>query len=475
LPTNGQRSKRGRMALASTGAAVASCAALATLGSGAAIAATPHQKYHGQKQTQTKKTKGATSSGKAKVTSIPWGTVNVGPSAGQNASLYTLHGAGGMKVKIDTFGADIQAIDVPNKAGKLVDVALGFPTLQDYVDDLTQGATGNDWPIPGSSGTGATYFGETVGQYANRIANGTFPLNGTTYKLDINNGVNDLHGGYYGWSSYVWSASPATTKTAASVTMSANFPAGTGCLPSKTPGCTGFPTAIDASVKFTVTANNVLHLAYSATNESSSLSTVVNLTNHTYYNLAGQASGNVYNQDLAINSHTYQPTNASQIPEPPYFLPTNGTPFSFNTGHAIGKYLYANKLPDGTNSSITQLQYAHGYDFNWVLNNQGKNRVDAVAEDPANGITLWQYTDQPGVQVYTSNYIEGDISGTTGTIYRQGQGFTLETQHYPDAPNHQGDPAWPTVVLPAGQTFKTTTAMKFGIEKPNYVTTVHFK
>jgi aldose 1-epimerase len=474
LPTNGQRSKRGRMALASTGAAVASCAALATLGSGAAIAATPHQKHHGQKQTQTKKTKGATSSGKAKVTDIPWGTAN-----GQSVDLYTLHGAGGMKVKISQFGADIQSIDVPNKNGKLTDVALGFPTLADYVADFEQGEDQVDWPIPGStSGTGDTYFGATVGEYANRIAGGKFPLNGTTYTLDQNNGPNDLHGGYHDWSNSVWAAAPSSAKDNASVAMSATFPAGSiGCDTTLTPGCTGFPTTMNATVTFTLTKNNALKIGYSATNESSSLSTVINLTNHTYLNLGGQASGNVYNQDLAINGNDYTPTDPSQIPEPPYFIPVKGTPFNFLDGHPIGKYLYSNNLPDGTQatSSITQLQYAHGYDHNWVLNGQGKYRLDAVAEDPSTGITMWQYTDQPGVQLYTSNYVVGDLVGTTGKIYRQGQGFTLETQHYPDSPNHQGDPSWPSVVLQAGQTFTSNTAFKFGVKAPGYASSVQFK
>jgi aldose 1-epimerase len=217
-----------------------------------------------------------------------------------------------------------------------------------------------------------------------------------------------------------------------------------------------------------------LKIGYSATNESSSLSTVINLTNHTYFNLGGQASGNVYDQDLAINGNDYTPADPSQIPEPPYFVPVKGTPFNFLDGHPIGKYEYSNNLPDGTQatSSITQLQYAHGYDHNWVLNGQGKYRLDAVAEDPSTGITLWQYTDQPGVQLYTSNYVVGDLVGTTGKIYRQGQGFTLETQHYPDSPNHQGDPAWPSVVLPAGQTFKSNTAFKFGVKAPGYASSV---
>jgi aldose 1-epimerase len=455
---------------------MASCAALAAIGPGTALAATPHHRHHGHKQTMHRRHRTIRGM-KPKVTAVPWGTISAGPSAGQTAHLYTLHGAGGMKVNISTFGADVQAIKVRNNRGKLIDVALGFPNLNDYVQDFTQGAQQIDWPIPHStSGSGDTYFGATIGQYANRIANGSFSLNGTTYKLDLNNGPNDLHGGYLGWNTYNWSGTPSTTKTAASVTLRQSFPAGTGCDKTLTPGCTGFPTPMNAAVTFTVTKQNALRIHYSATNTSPSLSTVINLTNHTYFNLGGQASGTIYHQDLAINANRYQPTNQSQIPEPPYFLPVRGTPFNFLNGHPIGKNIEAANKPDGTHGSFTQLQYAHGYDHNWVLNGKsGKYRLDAVAEDPMNGVTLWEYTDQPGVQLYTSNYLQGDLTGVTGTTYRQGQAFTLETQHYPDAPNHQGDPAWPSVVLPAGQTFQSTTAYKFGVKAPRYASSVHFR
>jgi aldose 1-epimerase len=477
LPTYGQRSRRGRRTLASAGAAVASCAAVATIGSGTALAAVPHHKHHGhhgQKQ-KTQKTHKTGTSGKAKVSSASWGTIAAGPSSGQTATLYTLKGAGGMKVNISTFGADVQSIKVPNNKGKMVDVVLGFPNLNDYVQDFTQGAQQIDWPIPGTAGTGDTYFGATIGEYANRIAGGKFSLNGQNYQLDVNNGPNSLHGGYLGWNTYNWSASPSAANNKASVTLSSNFPAGTGCDKTLTPTCTGYPTAVDASVTFTVTPKNALQIHYSATNESSSLSTVINLTNHSYFNLGGQASGTIYNQDLALNANQYTPTNGSQIPEAPYFLNVKGTPFNFLSGKPIGQNIEAANKPDGTSGPITQLQYAHGYDHNWVLNQQGKYRLAAVAEDPDNGITLWTYTDQPGIQVYTSNYLEGDLTGTTGTTYRQGQAFTLETQHYPDSPNHQGEPAWPTVVLPAGQTFTSTTAFKFGVKSANYGTSVHFK
>jgi aldose 1-epimerase len=463
LKPYGHHSARGRLTLATTGAALAACAALATMGSGVASAAVrPHA-------TRT------TTAASPKVTEIDWGSAN-----GQPVELYTLHGGGGATANISSFGADIQSIDVPDKQGKLTDVVLGFPNLADYVADFEQGSDQVDWPISGStSGSGDTYFGATIGEYANRIAGGTFPLNGTTYKLDLNNGPNDLHGGYLGWNTAIWSGTPSVSGTTAKVTMSESFPAGTGCDLTLTPGCTGFPTAIDASVTFVMQKNNSLNLYYSATNESPSLSTVINLTNHSYFNLGGQASGSVAAQNLAINGNAYQPTNQSQIPAPgsngSYFQNVKGTPFDFESMHQIGKYETNLQLPDGTSGPIRQLQYAHGYDFNWVLNAQNTYRLDAVAQDTGTGITLWQYTDQPGVQVYTSNYLQGDLPGATGSTYRSNDAFTLETNHYPDSPNHQNQAGWPSVVLGPGQTFTSHTADRFGIEPASFYKTVNFR
>ncbi len=462
MSTQLQRVARTRRALVSTGAAVASFAALASIGTGVAAAA--HRTAAAKGTTKVKTVK-------PKVTSIAWGTAD-----GQTINLYTLRGAGGMKVKVSSYGADVQSILVPDKRGRMTDVALGFPTLGDYVADFTQGADKTSFPIP--SGTGDTYFGATIGQYANRIAKGTFPLNGTAYKLDINNGVNSLHGGYLGWNTAAWTGTPKTTAKQASIAMSASFPAGTGCDASLTPGCTGFPTPMTATVTFTVTASNELKISYSTTNTSLNLATVVNLTNHTYFNLGGQASGTIYGQDLAINSNQYQPTDPTQIPEAgangSYFVPVKGTAFDFRQMHAIGQKINATDLPDGTSGPIRQLQYAHGYDHNWVLNGSGYRKV-AVAQDPSNGITMSTYTDQPGIQVYTGNYLVGDLAGTTGKAYRQGDAFTEETQHYPDTPNHIGQPGWPSVVLGAGQTFSSTTGFKFGIEPSSYSKSVSFK
>jgi aldose 1-epimerase len=443
--------------------------AVLALGGSAVAVAAPNAHHPGAKGGGSKKSGSSApkKSGQLKITSIPWGTAD-----GQNVSLYTLSN-GSMKVTITNYGGVVQSIRVPNRSGKLTNVALGFPNLSDYVSDFTQGYNGKPWPLSG--GSGDTYFGAIIGRYANRIAKGTFSLNGKTYKLDINNGVNSLHGGYLGWNTDVWSASPSKTANAVALALSANFPAGEGCVTKLTPGCTGFPASVAATVTYTLTRDNQLKISYSAKNTSTTDATVINLTNHTYFNLGGEASGPVYNQLLALNSDKYTPTDGNQIPEAPYFVPVKGTPFDFRKLHPIGQYIRSTNLPDGTTGPYKQLQLAHGYDHNWVLNGYPGYRLAAVAQDPGNGVTLWTYTDQPGVQVYTGNYLVGDLIGTSGHAYRQGDAFTLETQHYPDSPNHIGQPGWPSVVLNAGATFNTNTAFKFGVEGPKFKNSIRFK
>ena len=401
------------------------------------------------------------------ISSIPWGSVG-----GKNVQLFTLRNSSGMKVKITNYGGVVQSIWVPRRNGGLTNVALGFPTLSDYVSDFTQGATSTPWPLSG--GSGDTYFGAIIGRYANRIGGASFNLNNTTYKLDANNGPNTLHGGYLGWNTKVWNAQASTTSNAAVLTLRASFPSGEGCLPSLSPGCTGFPAAVSATVTYKLTANNQLKIGYAATNKSSKLATVINLTNHTYFNLGGEASGDVYNQLLALNSNQYTPTDVNLIPESPFFVPVGGTAYDFRSMHPIGENIANTNLPDGTTGPLKQLQIAHGYDNNWVLNGQGSYRLVAVAQDPGNGVTLWTYTDQPGVQLYTGNFLVGDLIGTSGHAYRQGDAFTLETQHYPDSPHHIGQAGWPSVVLNPGATFTTNTAYKFGIEGRGFRNRVHF-
>ncbi len=405
--------------------------------------------------------------GRPEISSQPWGMVN-----GQTVNLYTLTSGNGMTVKITNYGGVVQSIWVPSRDRGATNVALGFPTLADYVSDFTQGATSTPWPLSG--GSGDTYFGGIIGRYANRIANASFSLNGTTYQLDANNGTNTLHGGYLGWNTQVWSPSPSANRNAAVLKLTGTFPQGEGCLMSLSPGCTGFPASVTATVTYLVTPDNQLKIEYHAVNTSSTLATVINLTNHTYFNLAGEGTKTVYSQLLAMNSDDYTPVNTNLIPEAPYFVPVGGTAYDFRSMHPIGEYIRNTNLPDGTSGPFKQLQIAHGYDNNWVLNGYPGYRLVAVAQDPKNGVTLWAYTDQPGVQMYSGNFLVGDLIGTGGNTYRQGDGFTLETQHYPDSPHHINQSGWPSVVLDPGAAFDSTTAYQFGLENRAFKDRIHF-
>ncbi len=363
---------------------------------------------------------------------------------GQTVDLYTLHNSNGMIVKITNYGGVVQSIWVPDRTGQLKNVALGFPKLSDYVNDF------ENQPWPAAGGSGDTYFGGIIGRYANRIANHSFTLNGTTYQLVGNNGpnnVNTLHGGPDAYNAQVWSATPQTLANAVALHLSYTDPSGKN----------GFPGAVTTEVTYTLTNGNALEIAYKATTDAP---TVINYTNHTYFNLAGEGSGTVYDQKLAINSNTFQPTDDVQIPTG--FASVAGTPFDFRAMKPIGRNIGDASAPQGN-----QLVVAHGYDHNWVLRGSG-DRLAAVAQDPNDGIVLWTYTDQPGVQLYTGNFLVGDLVGTSGHAYRQGDAFTLETQHYPDTPHHIGDPNWPSVVLNPGQVFNSKTTYKFTTAGPGF-------
>ena len=361
----------------------------------------------------------------------PFGTID-----GNTVYLYTLSN-GSMQVKITNFGGIVQSIDVPDRSGNLADVALGFKDLAGYV--------ANDvYPQP-SGGSGTTYFGAIIGRYANRIANGTFTLNGHTYLLPKNNGANTLHGGTYAWNEKVWTPSTSTGPDGVSLQLTYTSPAGQD----------GFPGTVVATVTYTLTPENALKIHYHATTTDP---TVINMTNHTYFNLAGESSGDVYNQRLMINADSYTPTNAGLIPTG-QIAPVAGTPFDFRTMKPIGQDI---------RDDDQQLLLAHGYDQNWVLNGApsapsapSELTQAAQAVDPVSGRVLTTYTDQPGVQLYTSNFLVGDLVGTGGTIYRQGSGFTLETQHFPNSPNQ---PSFPSTTLNPLTPFNSTTVFKFSVK-----------
>ena len=389
--------------------------------------------------------------GRLSISRQSWGST----ANGQAVDLYTLRNSNGMTVTITNYGGVVQSIRVPDRNGGTKNVALGFPTLSDYVNDFQH----QPWPAAG--GSGDTYFGAIIGRYANRIAGAEFSLNGSNYPLGSgppcpatptpNNGSNLLHGGPDSYNTQVWAATPSSGANSVSLILTYTDPT---CK-------NGFPGTVQNTVTYTLSQNNALGIAYKATTDAP---TVVNFTNHTYFNLGGEGSGDIYGEKLAINSDTFTPVDNNLIPTG--FASVAGTPFDFRAMKPIGRDIRNASDPQGN-----QLTIAHGYDHNWVLkgyNNNTSNRLVSVAQDPATGIVLWTYTTEPGVQVYTGNFLVGDLVGTSGHAYRQGDAFTLETQHYPDSPHHQGDPQWPTVVLNPGQTFNSSTTYKFTTAGPGF-------
>jgi len=401
------------------------------------------------------------------ITKENFGTANSGPYGGdQTVFRYTMTNSNCMQVRVMTYGATVQSITVPDQNGHLADVALGFKTLADYVNLVS--------PPPTSPNTGGPYFGETIGRYANRIAGGSFKLQGQTYTLPVNNGPNTLHGGFVGWGNRVWqNPTTATGRGRVSLTMtlvSPNGDEGSGLLPgtkvyepncsipaNPPTTCTGFPGQVTTSITYTLDSGNRLWIHYSAHNDDAKLSTVINLTNHTYFNLAGEGSGPAYAQKVRINADSFTPTDANLIPTGK-IVGVAGTPFDFTRFHTIGERIGDASAPQGN-----QLVLAHGYDHNWVLNKTGPTfaglRFAAQALDPRSGRLLTVWTDEPGVQFYSGNFLDGHLVGISGHTYRQTAGYTFETQHFPNSPNQ---PNFPSTTLKAGQTFNTTTIYAFG-------------
>ena len=366
----------------------------------------------------------------------------VEPFTGQPTKVfrYTLTSCAGMQVKLLTYGAIQQSITVPDRHGKKANVTLGFRTLKEYVAE-------DSAPPP----VGGPYFGETIGRYGNRIAKGTFKLDGHTYTLPINNGVNSLHGGFVGFGNHIWTAHAIHPSGAAGVSMTLVSPNGDeGSAFEPSCNCTGYPGKLTLTVRFTLNNSNQLFMHYHATVQG--LATVVNCTNHDYFNLAGEASGATYGQKVQINANRYNPTDTTQIPTG-VLAPVKGTPFDFRTPHTIGSRIRNNN---------TQLLISQGYDHNWVLNKSGPTmnglRLASHAWDTRSGRELTVWTDQPGVQFYTGNFLNGTLVGISGHIYRQTDGYTFETQHFPDSPNH---PNFPSTVLRPGHPFNSTTIYQF--------------
>ncbi|MGI4758829.1 MAG: aldose epimerase family protein [Janthinobacterium lividum] len=335
---------------------------------------------------------------------------------GKAVEIYTLKDAD-LEVKVITYGARIQSIMAPDKQGKRADVVLGFADIAGYESDNP-------------------YFGAVVGRYGNRIAKGQFSINGHSYQVPVNNNGQSLHGGLLGFDKLVW-----TAKTIADgVEMTLISP----------DGDQGYPGTLTAHVRYTLHGHD-LRLEYSATTDKP---TVTNLTNHSYFNLAGEGSGSILQHTVTLNADRYTPVDSVQIPTGD--LPSvAGTPFDFRTAHSIGERI---------DSGNEQLKTAGGYDHNWVLNGaNGTIKQAAKVTDPSSGRTLTVSTTQPGVQFYTGNFlVDGKITGIGGKPYNKRGAFCLETQHYPDSPNH---PTFPTTLLKPGETLHTATVFSFGVEK----------
>lgn len=330
---------------------------------------------------------------------------------GTGVKLFTLTNASGLVAKISDYGTIITQLHVPDRAGKSADVVLGFDNLEQYLK-------------------GHPYFGCTVGRVANRIAKGRFSLDGKTYTLAINNGPNHLHGGLKGFDKAVWKAEPQTGAAVKFTYISAD-------------GEEGYPGKVDLTVRMELTDRNELRIDYSAVTDKP---TPINLTNHSYFNLAGD--GDVLRHELLIAADRYTPKDENSIPTGE-IAPVRGTPMDFTQPHPIGERFDQLK------------EQPVGYDHNFVLNSGGKDlALAAKVYEPKSGRVLEVSTTEPGVQLYTSNYLDGTLTGKRGVVYRQHSAFCLETQHFPDSVNH---PQFPSVILRPGQTYHQTTVHRFTI------------
>ncbi len=339
---------------------------------------------------------------------------------GKQTDLYTLHNANGIEVAITNYGGRIVGLLTPDKDGHFTDIVLGHNSLSGYMNGKNN------------------YFGALIGRYANRIAGGKFTLDGKHYSLPVNNGANSLHGGTKGFDSRVWDAKQLNGQNLL-LTYDAKD------------GEEGYPGNLEIQVLYTLSLDNSLRIEYHAVTDKA---TVVNFTNHSYFNLAGAGSGKITGQVLQINAAHYTPIDSTMIPTG-QIAPVKGTPFDFTEPTPIGEHI---------NADNQQVTYAKGFDDNWVLNKPepGALSLAATVYDPENGREIQTYTTEPGIQFYTGNFLDGSTVGKGGKPYNYRSAFTLETQHYPDSPNQ---PNFPTTVLKPGTIFHSITIFHFGVRK----------
>ncbi|CAN1561940.1 GalM Galactose mutarotase and related enzymes [Spirosomataceae bacterium] len=342
-------------------------------------------------------------------------------ASGDSVKVYTLKNAAGMEVSIMDLGGTITKWTAPDKDGKFADITLGSNTPQDYL-------------------TTTKYLGALIGRFGNRIAKGKFSLDGIEYTLPVNNGPNALHGGLKGFNAVIWKAIPIE-----------GAEPGLKLTYLSKDGEEGYPGNLNVEVVYTLKADNSLTIDYTATTDKN---TVVNLTNHAYFNLKGEGKGDILDHEIVLNADKFLPTDAGLIPTGE-LKPVVGTPFDFTTAHLIGE-----RINDTTDIDI---KLGGGYDHCWVFTDQS-NKLKSVAmvTEPVSGRTMEVLTTEPAVQFYTGNFLNGSATGKSGVKYERRYGFCLETQHFPDSPNQA---AFPTTVLKPGETYKTTTIYKFGVKK----------